>query len=190
MQFCNNCDLEHYMKKQEIKFFKENEAVFFLKQIMLGFTALHENKIMHRDMKLGNIFMNDDTLFIGDFGLAKSGVDMASTNVGTPLTKAPELSLNQDGCYTSKADLWSIGICFYQLLFGDWPFFANSEMELLEDIKRNGGDKLKLPRHINNISQEAENLLRGLLVIDPIERIGWNDFFNHPIFKNQDPNQF
>lgn len=189
MQFCNNGDLEEYMKKKHITFFKEPEALFFLKQIMLGFEELHSHKIMHRDFKLPNLFMNDDTLLIGDFGLAKSGHDLAQTNVGTPLTKAPELSLSQ-GSYTSKADLWSIGVVFYQMLFGDYPFMANSEPQLLEVIKRNAGHNLKLPRHINNVSQNAEDLIRGLLTIDPRERLDWNGFFNHPIFSSDDSNKF
>jgi len=64
-------------------------------------------------------------LIIGDFGFAKSGFEMAQTKLGTPLTMAPEL-LNDTGKYTSKADLWGIGVVFYQLLFGDPPFFALS----------------------------------------------------------------
>lgn len=71
----------------------EEEAVYFLKQIMLGFKQLHDYKIMHRDFKLANIFLNDDTVVIGDFGFAKSGYDMAETKLGTPITMAPELHL-------------------------------------------------------------------------------------------------
>lgn len=48
---------------------------------------------MHRDFKLANIFLHDDTLVIGDFGFARAGIEMAKTNLGTPLTKAPELHL-------------------------------------------------------------------------------------------------
>lgn len=61
---------------------------------MNGFQVLHKNKIMHRDFKLANIFLHDDTVIIGDFGFAKSGHDMAQTKLGTPLTMAPELHLN------------------------------------------------------------------------------------------------
>ena len=59
---------------------------------MNGFKILHENKIMHRDVKLANIFLNDDIAVIGDFGFAKQG-DVAFTNLGTPVTMAPELLL-------------------------------------------------------------------------------------------------
>jgi len=51
-------------------------------QIMNGFQVLHKNKIMHRDVKLANIFLQDDKVIIGDFGFAKSGVDITTTKLG------------------------------------------------------------------------------------------------------------
>ena len=80
--YCNNGDLEGHIKKA--KKLSEDEAVYFLMQIMNGFRELHKYKIMHRDFKLANIFLNDDTVVIGDFGFAKSGSEMASTKLGTP----------------------------------------------------------------------------------------------------------
>lgn len=77
IQFCNNGDLEGYVEKQEGNLLQEAKAVYFLKQIMNGFQCLHTNKIMHRDFKLANIFLHEDTVIIGDFGFAKSGFDMA-----------------------------------------------------------------------------------------------------------------
>jgi len=82
-------------------------------QIMNGFQVLHKNKIMHRDVKLANLFLQNDKIVIGDFGFAKSGVDVTKTKLGTPITMAPELLNSNGGVYTSKADLWSIGVCFY-----------------------------------------------------------------------------
>jgi len=79
MQYCNNGDLEQYMKNKNKKFFSEDESIYFLKQIMCGFMELHKHKIMHRDFKLANLFVNDDTIIIGDFGFAKSGFEMAQT---------------------------------------------------------------------------------------------------------------
>jgi len=79
MQYCNNGDLEQYMINKNKKFFSEDESIYFLKQIMCGFMELHKHKIMHRDSKLANLFVNDDTIIIGDFGFAKSGFEMAQT---------------------------------------------------------------------------------------------------------------
>ena len=91
IQYCNNGDLEGHVSKQKDHLLEEERAVYFLKQIMSGFQCLHSNKIMHRDFKLANIFLNDDIVIIGDFGFAKSGFEMANTKLGTPLTMAPEL---------------------------------------------------------------------------------------------------
>lgn len=102
---------------------------------MNGFRALHERRIMHWDIKLANIFLNNDTVVIGDFGFAKQGYLQTTTILGTPLTMAPELLFKLQSSYTNKADLWSIGVVFYQLLFGRVPFDANSQNELKIKIK-------------------------------------------------------
>ena len=76
---------------------------------------MRKKKILHRDFKLANLFVNDERLVIGDFGFAKLGSNMAKTILGTPLTMAPEL-LNadtEDIIYNSKADLWGVGVVFY-----------------------------------------------------------------------------
>lgn len=78
-------------------FIPEPEAVFYLKQIMSAFVELHSHKVMHRDFKTANIFLNGSqndqggNLVIGDFGLAKSGVEIATTRLGTPFNMAPEI---------------------------------------------------------------------------------------------------
>lgn len=77
---------------------------------------------MHRDFKLANVFLHEDKVVIGDFGFAKSGEDVATTKLGSPITMAPELLLGGSRVsYTNKADLWSVGVCFYWLIFGRPP---------------------------------------------------------------------
>ena len=93
IRYCNNGDLERYLAKKPSNRLTEKEALFFLKQIMNGFQVLHKNKVMHRDFKLANIFLHNDTVVIGDFGFAKSGHDMAQTKLGTPITMAPEVHI-------------------------------------------------------------------------------------------------
>lgn len=91
LQFCKDGDLEHYVNNQPGHLLTENKAIYFLKQIMNGFQMLNKRQIMHRDFKLANIFLHGDTVIIGDFGTARAGQEMASTNLGTNLTKAPEV---------------------------------------------------------------------------------------------------
>lgn len=114
---------------------------------MNGFKILHENKIMHRDVKLANIFLNDDVVVIGDFGFAKLG-DIAFTNLGTPVTMAPELLLKSNVRYNSKADLWSIGVCFYHMIFGFLPFEANTYDDLKKKVFKYSGENVPFPKNI------------------------------------------
>ena len=180
IQFCNNGDLETYLKKMGR--LSEEEAVYFLMQIMNGFQVLHKNKIMHRDVKLANIFLQDDKVVIGDFGFAKQGVDVTRTKLGTPITMAPELLTSNGNTYTSKADLWSIGVCFYQMLFGKTPFDAKSYEDLKEKVRTQSGKNLNFPKDVP-ISPECKDLLINLLQYNASQRIEWKDFFNHPLFE-------
>lgn len=93
IQYCNGGDLEAYLKKKPNNLIPELEALYYLKQIMNAFNVLHTHQIMHRDFKLANIFMHNDIVVVGDFGFAKAGFAMATTNLGTPVTMAPELHL-------------------------------------------------------------------------------------------------
>ena len=135
LRYCNNKDLDSYIKR--VGKLDEEEAVYFLMQIMNGFQVLHQNKIMHRDVKLANMFLDNDEVVIGDFGFAKQGVEQTETRLGTPITMAPELlNMSRKGQkYDCRADLWSIGICFWQLLFGEPPFNAKTYNDLKLKVK-------------------------------------------------------
>ena len=185
IQYCDQGDLEQHLKIH--KKLGEEEAVYFLRQIMNGFRVLHQNKIMHRDVKLANIFLtNQDRVVIGDFGFAKKGAYMTETILGTPITMAPEIITQQNKPgkkqkYDNKADLWSIGIVFYQLIFGDIPFKVKNLEQLIKQIRERSGKNL--PCKGANISSECKDLLMKLICYDSKKRIGWNDFFNHDLFK-------
>ena len=129
INYCNKGDLETYLRQKKIKYLEEEEALEVLRQIMNGFVELRKYKVMHRDLKLSNIFLHNERVVIGDFGLAKTGKEMSGTKLGTPLMMAPEL-IEGAREYSSKTDLWSIGILFYQLLYGVVPFFGLSLHEV------------------------------------------------------------
>lgn len=86
---------------------------------------------MHRDFKLANILKHNGIIKIADFGFSKMlGNDaIATTMLGSPLNMAPEILGGKN--YNNKADIWSIGICFYELLFGKSPYTAKNIVELL-----------------------------------------------------------
>lgn len=101
---------------------------------------------MHRDFKLANILKHNGIIKIADFGFSKMlGNDaIATTMLGSPLNMAPEILGGKN--YNNKADIWSIGICFYELLFGKSPYTAKNIVELLQKIKNN---PFKVPSNSN-----------------------------------------
>lgn len=80
--------------------------------------------------------------------------------------------------YTNKADIWSIGVVFYELLFGRFPFTGNNMIDLLKNIQNK---PLEILRNINNVSPIVEDVLRKMLTIDYQKRIEWKDLFVHEI---------
>lgn len=106
--------------------------------------------------------------------------------LGSPLNMAPEVLSNVE--YNSKADIWSIGTCFYELLFGRPPYTASNMIDLLKNIQKVPLSIIifmqwiiEIDRNINKISEEAEDILRRMLVVDPNKRISWEELFNHKI---------
>lgn len=180
IDYCNNGDLEGHVKKNQC--LGEQESVYFLMQIMNGFKELHKHKIMHRDFKLANIFLNDDKVIIGDFGFAKSGSEMATTKLGSPITMAPELLNGGNHVrYTNKADLWSVGVCFYQMIFGQPPWNAMNIADLQNKVRTRSGANLYIPNHPPT-TPECKQLLKQLMEPNPNRRIEWYQFFNHQLF--------
>jgi serine/threonine protein kinase len=180
VQYCPDGDLEKWIQRNGR--LDEIDAVFFLKQIMSGFLFLHTNKIMHRDFKVANLFLDGRQIIIGDFGFAKAGVEMASTKLGTPYNMAPEIIFSTGKTfYNSKADLWSIGVVYYQMVCGVLPFLASDMSQLKQMIVQKSGRNLSYPPDVI-LSQESLDLLRGLLEANPMQRLNWREFFNHPLF--------
>ncbi len=78
-----------------------------------GFSALHEKKIIHRDLKLANIFIKDNVIKLGDLGFARKceNDNIIGTKAGTPIIMAPEIIERKP--YGLKVDIWSLGVVFY-----------------------------------------------------------------------------
>ena len=184
IDYCNQGDFSNYLRNRKLSYLPEKEAIDFLKQIVVGFKELRSHEIMHRDLKLENIMVHDDKIKIADFGMAKIGQSIANTVVGSFITMAPELLTNDiKVSYTAKADLWSMGFIYYQMLFGDYPFYGLTPNEIGQDIRQKSGN---LPfKH--QISDASKDLLNRLLQMDPNKRIDWPEFFNHQLFVSNFP---
>lgn len=110
---------------------------------------------------------------MGDFGLAREvegfNSSLLKTIAGTPLYMAPQILRKQR--YTTKCDIWSVGVIFYELLTGRLPWFAPSEKELYVNITT---QPLRLP---TNISEWSRQVLQRMLVVSEPERISWKELF-------------
>ncbi|VDN18532.1 unnamed protein product [Gongylonema pulchrum] len=137
-----------------------------LLQIVEACAYLHDNRIIHRDLKLGNLFLNDNMeIKVGDFGLAtivENEGERKKTLCGTPNYIAPEM-LDKKG-HSYEVDIWAIGCILYTLLVGRPPFETSSLKDTYNRIKNN---TYTIP---NDISEESVQLIRCLLQTDPTQR--------------------
>jgi serine/threonine protein kinase len=114
---------------------------------------------------------------VADFGFCKSVSgpgEMTSTMVGSPIYMAPEILKGMP--YTTKADIWSLGVVMFECLFGYCPYEDKSIAKLIGLI--DSAKPLLFPRHINPISHKTEELLRSMLSIDVKKRVSWQALFN------------
>lgn len=97
-----------------------------MRQLLSGFCELVKQKIIHRDLKPANILIHEGVYKIGDFGFAKYvdnfGTQMLKSCVGSPIYMAPQIL--QRTQYTTKCDIWSLGIIFFQMIHGYPPWKA------------------------------------------------------------------
>ena len=109
-----------------------------LKQIVEGVNYLHDKKIIHRDLKLDNIFELEGVLKIGDFNISKEegkGITTNASQMFGSLKYAPPERLVDQNPGDSRADIWSIGVIYYLLLHGVYPFDGTNK-QVLENIAK------------------------------------------------------
>lgn len=133
----------------------------------LAIKHIHDRKILHRDLKTQNIFMNQNgSIKIGDFGIARvlqHTYDCAQTAIGTPYYLSPEIC--QEKPYNQKSDIWSLGCILYEMVTLRHAFDANSMKGLVLKILR--GSYPQIPSHY---SQDLKDLLADMLIKDPARR--------------------
>eukprot|EP00397_Hematodinium_sp_SG-2012_P000926 GEMP01000927.1.p1 GENE.GEMP01000927.1~~GEMP01000927.1.p1 ORF type:complete len:1187 (+),score=245.23 GEMP01000927.1:272-3832(+) len=129
LELCPNQTLSEYLRAKPRRVISSPEAVYFANDLLAGLFYLRENMIIHRDLKLSNLFLDADFhIKIGDFGLAaqlKDSHDVRHTLCGTPNYIAPEILDVQAG-HSFEVDLWSFGVIVYTLLVGRPPFETNN----------------------------------------------------------------
>ena len=166
MEYCPNSDLSKHLIKE--KRFIESRAKFYICELILALEYLHKKDIIFRDLKPSNILLDKDGhIKLIDFGLSKEGVNddfNAKSFCGSIGYFAPEILLKQG--YGKSVDWYSLGIIFYEMLFGTIPRFTFNKEEIIKNIKK---VELNIP---NFISKEAAELIKKLLDKNPNERLG------------------
>ncbi|KAL5258701.1 hypothetical protein ACHWQZ_G009234 [Mnemiopsis leidyi] len=198
MELCDKGELKSMLDSTELS---ELECAKIIERLSSTIAYLHDNDIVHRDLKLENILLSagvsdpDDrfNIKVTDFGLSfltggsnTFGNDkMMTTTCGTPMYMAPEILDNSVG-YSHQCDIWSIGIIMYILLSRKTPFEADSEDELYEKIK--AGDIKFDGSEWENISQSAKTLIKCMVKVDPAARITAKEIRDHHWVKGESDN--
>lgn len=138
MEFAENGDLERKIS-QNIKnktFMTETDLVSTFVQIVLGLKALHDKKILHRDIKAANIFIfKNDIVKIGDLNVSKVNKNgLVNTQTGTPYYASPEVW--NDKPYDSKSDIWSLGCLLYEMCCLKAPFRGTTMKGVYEKVMK------------------------------------------------------
>lgn len=150
---------------------------------MNALVFLQKNRVIHRDLKLGNLFLNDQLeVKLGDFGLAarlEFDTEKRHTVCGTPNYLAPEVLVSKQG-HSYEVDIWSLGVVLYALLVGKPPFETPEVKMTYEKIKKG---VYSFPEHIK-ISDNAKNLITKIFNLDPTKRPTLQQILAHPFLNN------
>jgi serine/threonine protein kinase len=184
MELCDK-DLLVYLYERKTAFTIDEIRETFL-QLNNAFRKMRYNNILHRDLKLGNVlikFTDESKMHfipkLADYGFSKelSIYNTRTTHLGTPATMAPEIMMNLP--YDEKSDLWSVGVMMYQLYYKEIPYDGMTEMEILNKIRANTPYKQPEDKYFRD-------LLNKIFVVNPQNRISWNEYFNHQFFTGKE----
>ena len=178
LELCQNQTLNELFERR--KKLSEIEVQCYIIQLIKGLQYLHSHRIIHRDLKLGNLFLNDKMeLKVGDFGLATKldfEGERKKTICGTPNYIAPEVLYGTGHSY--EVDIWAVGVIIYTLLIGKPPFETRDVKTTYSKIKK---ADFSFPVTCK-ISSAAKNIIKKILKLSPKERPTLNDILSDEFF--------
>ncbi|CAD8190994.1 unnamed protein product [Paramecium octaurelia] len=182
-EYCEGGEL--FEKIKLVSILTEKEIANFMKQILSAVSYCHQKGIVHRDLKPENILFDQKhdqaSIKIIDFGASAKlqNCEKLQKRIGTPFYVAPEVL---DANYDEKCDIWSLGVILYILLSGYPPFMGTNEQEVLLKVKK--GEYSFDPNDWGKVSNTGKDLIRRMLLYNPVNRISAADALNHEWIKN------
>ena len=179
IEICLNQTLNELLKRR--KKLTELEVQCYSVQIIKALKYLHSHRVIHRDLKLGNLFISEKMeIKVGDFGLATKlefDGERKRTVCGTPNYIAPEILEGKTG-HSYEVDIWSLGVIMYTLIIGKPPIETNNVKETYKRIKTGN---YSFPENAV-ISEPAKDLIQSILVLDPRKRPSLDEIMKHDFF--------
>ena len=199
MEYCNGGTLTQCLEKYKNLYhrpFSEEIVQHIMRQVISAINYMHDQKIIHRDLKLDNILVKFEDvqdknqvnllkaeIKIIDFGFAayKDQTGLLTTAIGSPMNMDPLIlqkfnsggRINSELGYDEKADIWSLGALCYQMFVGECAFNAYNMKELVSKIEEG---TFKVP---TNLSKEAISFLICMLQYNPAKRKSASELIKH-----------
>ncbi len=176
LELCEGGSLLDLIKKK--KRMSEGETRGYLRQIITGLAYIHNQGIIHRDIKLGNILIGDNNIIkICDFGMAKYMSDDWDTICGTPNYIPPEV-LTKKHPHSPRSDVWSLGVMLYAMVVGRPPFETSDVNTTYRRIR----DAIYSFPNCIPVTEPTKQLIEQMLVKDPEDRLSLDQIISHHFF--------
>ncbi|OSD04992.1 Pkinase-domain-containing protein [Trametes coccinea BRFM310] len=180
LELCHNGSLMDMLRRR--KRFTEPEARYFMVQLIGACHYMHNHQVIHRDLKLGNIFLDRNmNVKVGDFGLAaliENPGERKKTICGTPNYIAPEVLFDTANGHSFEVDTWSTGVILYTLVVGRPPFQTKDVKAIYKRIRDN---EYEFPAD-RVVSRLVQELVQQILTPDPQQRPSLHEIVDHAWF--------